>query len=104
MFDIAPSELLLVAIVALVVIGPKDLPKVMRVVGYWTGKARGAMRQFPGIDAAPGGETPMLPLADPAPELAAQPRLVGEETDGIDAEGAQPLPAAPPVTPPSPQS
>lgn len=46
MFDIAPTELLLVAFVALVVIGPKDLPKAMRVVGYWVGKARGVTRQF----------------------------------------------------------
>lgn len=46
MFDVAPTELLLVAVVALVVIGPKDLPKAMRVVGYWVGKARGVARQF----------------------------------------------------------
>lgn len=46
MLDIAPSELLLVAFVALVVIGPKDLPKAMRIVGYWVGKARGVARQF----------------------------------------------------------
>jgi len=46
MLDIAPSELLLVAFVALVVIGPKDLPKAMRVVGYWVGRARGVARQF----------------------------------------------------------
>ena len=46
MFDVAPTELLLVAIVALVVIGPKDLPKAMRFVGYWVGRARGVMRQF----------------------------------------------------------
>lgn len=46
MFDIAPTELLLVAFVALVVIGPKDLPKAMRLVGYWVGKARGVARQF----------------------------------------------------------
>lgn len=46
MFDIAPTELLLVAFVALVVIGPKDLPKAMRWVGNWVGKARGVMRQF----------------------------------------------------------
>lgn len=46
MFDIAPSEFLLIALVALVFIGPKDLPKVMRVVGRWVGRARGAMRQF----------------------------------------------------------
>lgn len=46
MFDVAPSEFLLVAIVALVVIGPKDLPKAMRVLGYWVGRARGVARQF----------------------------------------------------------
>ncbi|WP_374294233.1 Sec-independent protein translocase protein TatB [Sphingomonas sp.] len=46
MFDIAPTEFMLVAFVALVVIGPKDLPKAMRVVGYWVGKARGVARQF----------------------------------------------------------
>ena len=46
MFDIAPSEFMLVAAVALVVIGPKDLPKAMRVAGYWVGRARGVARQF----------------------------------------------------------
>jgi sec-independent protein translocase protein TatB len=46
MFDIAPTEFLLVAIVALVVIGPKDLPRAMRLVGKWVGKARGVARQF----------------------------------------------------------
>jgi sec-independent protein translocase protein TatB len=46
MLDFNPSELLLVAIVALVVIGPKDLPKAMRVIGYWVGRARGVARQF----------------------------------------------------------
>ena len=52
MLDIAPTELLMVAFVALVVIGPKDLPKAMRVVGYWVGKARGVGRQFrSGFDA-----------------------------------------------------
>ena len=46
MFDIASSELLLVVLVALLVIGPKDLPKVLRVVGKWVGKARGVAAQF----------------------------------------------------------
>jgi len=40
MFDIAWSELALIGAVALIVIGPKDLPKVMRVMGQWTRKAR----------------------------------------------------------------
>ncbi|MES2441822.1 MAG: Sec-independent protein translocase protein TatB [Pseudomonadota bacterium] len=46
MFDVAPTELLMVAAVALLVIGPKDLPKAMRVVGKWVGRARGVARQF----------------------------------------------------------
>jgi sec-independent protein translocase protein TatB len=46
MFDVASSEFLLVVLVALVVIGPKDLPKVLRVVGKWVGKARGVAAQF----------------------------------------------------------
>ena len=51
MFDVAPTELLLVAVVALLVIGPKDLPRAMRVVGKWVGRARGIARQFrSGID------------------------------------------------------
>lgn len=51
MFDIAPSELMLVAAVALVVIGPKDLPKAMRFVGQWVARARGMARHFrSGID------------------------------------------------------
>lgn len=51
MFDIAPTELLIIALVTLVVIGPKDLPRVMRTVGNWVGKARGMARHFrSGID------------------------------------------------------
>ena len=52
MFDIASTELLLIAVVALLVIGPKDLPNVMRTVGNWIGRARGMARHFrSGIDA-----------------------------------------------------
>ncbi|HEX8308738.1 MAG TPA: Sec-independent protein translocase protein TatB [Allosphingosinicella sp.] len=51
MFDIGYTELLVIAIVALVVIGPKDLPRVMRIVGHWVGRARGMARHFrSGID------------------------------------------------------
>jgi sec-independent protein translocase protein TatB len=46
MFDIGYTELLVIAIVALVVIGPKDLPRVMRTVGAWVGRARGMARHF----------------------------------------------------------
>jgi len=46
MFDVAPSELLLVAVVALLVIGPKDLPLALRTVGRWIGKMRRMSNHF----------------------------------------------------------
>src|ERR1700704_1671155 len=46
MFDIAWSELFVIMVVALVVGGPKDLPKLMRAAGQWTGRARSMADQF----------------------------------------------------------
>ena len=40
MFDIGFSELIMVGLVSLLVIGPERLPKVARIAGYWIGKAR----------------------------------------------------------------
>jgi len=52
MFGIDSSELMLIALVALLVIGPKDLPKAMRWVGQWVGKARAMSRHMrSGFDA-----------------------------------------------------
>ena len=46
LFDFGWSEILLIGTVALVFIGPKDLPKAMRVAGYWVRKARTLSREF----------------------------------------------------------
>jgi len=46
MFGIDFNEFLVITVVALVVIGPKDLPRVMRVVGQFVGRARGMAKQF----------------------------------------------------------
>jgi len=46
MFDISWTEFLLIGIVALVVIGPKELPSVMRTMGQWTRKVRGMATEF----------------------------------------------------------
>jgi sec-independent protein translocase protein TatB len=40
MFDLGWTEILLIAVVAIVVIGPKDLPRAMRSVGQWTGRIK----------------------------------------------------------------
>ena len=46
MFDIGASELLLTVIVAIVVIGPKDLPLALRTAGKWIGKIRRVSGHF----------------------------------------------------------
>jgi sec-independent protein translocase protein TatB len=45
-FDIGWPELMLIGVVALVVIGPKDLPAALRVAGFWLRKARMLSREF----------------------------------------------------------
>ena len=52
MFDIGPTELLLIVIVAVIVIGPKDLPLALRTAGRWIGKIRKVSGHFrAGLDA-----------------------------------------------------
>jgi sec-independent protein translocase protein TatB len=100
MFDIAPTELLLVVVVALVAIGPKDLPKAMRFVGKWMGKARGMARHFrSGLDT-------MMREAE-LEELEKQWREQNEaimrefpRVDGVDAPPMIPATSMPPADSP----
>jgi sec-independent protein translocase protein TatB len=48
MFDIGWSELLVIGAVALIAIGPKELPGVLRAVGHWMGKIRRMASEFQG--------------------------------------------------------
>ena len=120
MFGIDGSEFLLFAVVALVVIGPKDLPKAMRVVGRFVGKARAMSRHFrSGIDAmireaeleemekkwASENERIMAQYADPVlpPPHAETPTIEGPvapavETPAFVAEPAPELPLETPAT------
>ena len=52
MFGVDSTELIVVAVFALIFIGPKELPQTMRMVGRWVGKVRGMARHFTsGIEA-----------------------------------------------------
>ena len=100
MFDIGYSELLLIAVVALIVIGPKDLPRVMRTVGHWVGRARGMARHF-----RSGVDTMMREAELEEMEKgwkADNDRIMREHPPAPESEWAEPLPAleaeAPPPT------
>ncbi|HYZ47732.1 MAG TPA: Sec-independent protein translocase protein TatB [Sphingomonas sp.] len=100
MFDIAPTELLLCAIVALVVIGPKDLPKAMRVLGYWVGRVRGVARHFrSGID----NMIREAELAEMEKKWAEENARIMREHPNVDPPQMLPLPeATPPAAPEAP--
>ena len=46
MFGFDSAEIAIIAVLALIFIGPKELPNVMRTVGYWVGRVRGMARHF----------------------------------------------------------
>ena len=51
MFDVGASELLVILVVAILVIGPKDMPRAMRTAGRWIGKVRRVSNHFrAGVD------------------------------------------------------
>ncbi|NTS65140.1 twin-arginine translocase subunit TatB [Sphingomonas sp. HHU CXW] len=132
MLDIAPSEFLLVAFIALVVIGPKDLPKALRVIGHWVGRARAVGRQFrSGFDemvreaelaemekkwkaenerimrehAAPSAD-PALPHVsadEPAPVMVEQPQMI-EHPQIVPSDASAPTEGSTPAVAPEPGS
>ena len=46
MLDIGWQEIIILMVIALIVVGPKDLPRVVKTAGQWMGKARGYARDF----------------------------------------------------------
>ena len=46
MLDLGLSELLIIGVVALIVVGPKDLPKMLRTLGQYAGRAKSIAREF----------------------------------------------------------
>src|SRR3954452_6110261 len=62
MFDIGWSELVVIAVVALIAIGPKELPAVLRTVGQYMGKVRKMAAEFQGQFPEGMGEAEMADL------------------------------------------
>ena len=120
MFDIDSGKLLIVAVLALIVIGPKDLPRVMRQVGQAVGKLRRMSAEFQGqfMDAIKDAEIEDIRRElkdleksshfDPAREIQAEMSSIKAEVESavqtVEAEGTMSSPAAGFVLPAVPEA
>ncbi|MGR3712129.1 MAG: Sec-independent protein translocase protein TatB [Shimia sp.] len=64
MFDLGLPELLVIGVVALIVVGPKDLPVMFRTVGRFVGKAKGMAREFSSAMNQAADQTGVKDVAD----------------------------------------
>jgi sec-independent protein translocase protein TatB len=116
MFDIGWSEMAVIALIALIVIGPKDLPNAMKTVAQWMRKARSLTREFQSgiddmvreaeledarkaLDATRRGnlERTISNAIDPDEEVAGEVRAIEQEArrESSDSGAAKPSSAAP---------
>jgi len=121
MFDIGWAELMVIGSLALIVVGPRDLPKLLRSLGQYVAQARGMAREFQRSmeDAAREADISQLKgVRDAANDLRSLNKLPFETIRPAPAAKAAPKapasgaptaapaapPAAPPVAPPPAQS
>lgn len=82
MFDLGMSELLIIGIVALIVIGPRDLPELFRSLGRFTAKLRGMAREFSRAMEAAADEAGAKDMRDVANDLR---KVTSPKAMGLDA-------------------
>jgi sec-independent protein translocase protein TatB len=105
MFDIGWSELLVIGVVALIVIGPKELPSVLRAIGQWTGKIRRMAGEFQNQFQEALREAEMSDLKKQVDELNDAARGLTTSFDPLEYDSNKwketpSTPAAPDATPP----
>jgi sec-independent protein translocase protein TatB len=116
MFDISWGKLVIIGVVALLVIGPKELPTVLRTVGQWMGKIRRMAAEFQGQFQDAMREAEMADLKkqfdettsglqtalDPTKYTSEVDKLIGDPLAPTDSASATSTPATPPSDPAAP--
>jgi sec-independent protein translocase protein TatB len=109
MFDIGWSELVVIGVVALIAIGPKELPGVLRMVGQWMGKARRMASEFQGQFNEAMREAEMADLKktfdevkDAAKDLSSNNIMTSMQKDAAEALRIEEF-KQPPVMPTTPE-
>ncbi|MFK7743496.1 MAG: Sec-independent protein translocase protein TatB [Roseobacter sp.] len=85
MFDLGWTEMLVIGVVALIVIGPKDLPVLFRTLGQFVGKAKGMAREF---SRAMNDAADDAGVKDMSKSLKAAVNPVGSAMDGVKSAAA----------------
>ncbi len=110
MFDIGWTELLLIGVVALIVIGPKDLPVMFQTIGRFTGRMRIMAREFTSAMEQAAKDSGVKDAANDLKSLAS-PKKLGLDTmrdaadrfekwDPLKPKAATPAPVVPTISPP----
>jgi sec-independent protein translocase protein TatB len=108
MFDIGWSELLVIGVVALIVIGPKELPGVLRSVGHWMGKIRRMASDFQGQFQEAMREAEMADLKKHVDEMSDAAKgftdfdPLASVKKEVDSFTADPMGTSTPTPPPAP--
>ena len=96
MFELGWTEMVLIGVVALIVVGPKELPRMFRAVGQFVGKARGMARDFTRAMESAADETGLRDI-DRTIRAATRPVQFAADRlkDGVAAKPALPPPGTP---------
>jgi sec-independent protein translocase protein TatB len=108
MFDLGWGKIVIIAVIALVVIGPKELPAVLRTVGQWMGKIRRMAAEFQGQFQEAMREAEMADLKKSIDAITDATRGIGSGFDpigsvskDIESAFADKPPGSTPATPPA---
>ena len=103
MFDLSWSHILIFLVVALVVVGPKDMPRLLRMAGQWMGKARGMANEFRKSFDDMARQTELDELRQQIENLRHEQPLAGLHADlnkSAEVPLMTPLPPGPPMSGP----